>query len=108
MAIKRTNEGDTPEAQELVGVATLVADYKAGKTNPQSVDNTSINVHNISNLPTIDYRTLKPLQGNLKDLDKINHDKLLRVLKKRGFTTPFLCGQTGRRITSWTATRGIV
>ena len=45
-------------------------------------------IHNLSNLPTIDYRTVKPLQGNLKDLDQKNHDRLLRVLNKRGFTTP--------------------
>lgn len=45
-------------------------------------------IHNLSELPTIDYRTIKPLQGNLKDLDQKNHDRLLRVLNKRGFTTP--------------------
>lgn len=45
-------------------------------------------IHNESGLPTIDFRTAKPLQGNLKDLSKDNHDKLLKVLNKRGFTTP--------------------
>lgn len=45
-------------------------------------------IHNPNKLPTIDYRLVKPLQENLKDLDTSNHDKLLRVLEKRGFTTP--------------------
>jgi hypothetical protein len=38
----------------------------------------------------VDYRGVKALQGNLKDLNRKNHDKLLRVLKKRGFTAPLL------------------
>lgn len=45
-------------------------------------------IHNLSNLPVVDYRAVKPLQGNLKDLDQTNHDRLLRVLNARGFTTP--------------------
>jgi DNA modification methylase len=43
---------------------------------------------NPNNLPLIDYRTVEPLQGSLKDLSDKNHDKLLRVLEKRGFTAP--------------------
>lgn len=50
-------------------------------------------IHNISGLPTIDYRTIKPLQGNLKDLEAKNYDRLLRVLNKRGFTTPLFVWQ---------------
>jgi DNA modification methylase len=45
-------------------------------------------IHNLSNLPVIDYRAVKGLQGDLKDLSVTNHDKLLRVLNNRGFTTP--------------------
>jgi DNA modification methylase len=47
-----------------------------------------IQVHNPNNLPTIDYRQVKPLQGNLKDLTDKNYAKLKRVLEKRGFTVP--------------------
>lgn len=42
-------------------------------------------IHNPDGLKTIDYRTVKPLQGNLKDLETEEHDKLLSVLNKRGF-----------------------
>lgn len=45
-------------------------------------------IHNPSSLPTIDYRLVKPLQGNLKDLHTEQHDQLLHVLEQRGFTTP--------------------
>lgn len=45
-------------------------------------------IWNLSNLPVIDYRHVIPLQGNLKDLSETNHNRLLRVLNKRGFTTP--------------------
>lgn len=45
-------------------------------------------IHNPNNLPTIDYRTVKDFQGNLKDLDGPNHDKLLAILESRGFTVP--------------------
>lgn len=41
-----------------------------------------------SELPTIDYRKVKPLQGNLKDLTKENFEKLEKVLVKRGFDIP--------------------
>lgn len=43
-------------------------------------------IHNPSKLPTIDYRTVKPLQGNLKDLSTDAHDKLLAILNGVGFT----------------------
>lgn len=41
-----------------------------------------------SDLPTIDYRTVTPLQGDLKDLSEKNFEKLKRVLEKRGFDIP--------------------
>ena len=47
-----------------------------------------IEIHNPSNLPLIDYRQVKPLQGNLKDLKESNYNKLRIVLLKRGFTVP--------------------
>lgn len=47
-----------------------------------------IEIHNPNNLPTMDYRQVEPLQGNLKDLSKTNYNKLKNVLDKRGFTTP--------------------
>lgn len=46
-------------------------------------------VHNPHNLPTIDYRKLKPLQGNLKDLTKDNYAKLKKSLDTDGFIVPF-------------------
>lgn len=58
-------------------------------------------VLNPSNLPTIDYRSVQPLQGDLKDLTKVNYTKLKNILNKRGFyvplfiwfdgDTPYLC-----------------
>lgn len=45
-------------------------------------------IHNPNNLKTIDYRTLKEFQGNLKDLSERNAEKLKRVLEKRGFKIP--------------------
>lgn len=50
-------------------------------------------IHNPNNLPLVDYRKVKPLQGNLKELSKENHDKLLKVLTKRGFTAPLFVWQ---------------
>lgn len=47
-----------------------------------------LTIHNPNNLPTIDYRTVKPLQGKLKTLTPDNYAKLKRVLEKRGFTVP--------------------
>ena len=49
---------------------------------------TTILISNPSNLPVIDYRTVKPLQGELKDLSKQNYQKLKNVLIKRGFKVP--------------------
>lgn len=42
----------------------------------------------LEQLPTIDYRTVKELQGNLKDLTEANYKKLLNSLKKYGFIVP--------------------
>ncbi len=47
-----------------------------------------ITIHNPNNLPTIDYRDVNPLQGNLKDLTDTNYAKLKGVLEKRGFRAP--------------------
>lgn len=47
-----------------------------------------VKIHNPNNLPTIDIRTINDFQGNLKDLDGTNHDKVLAVLTKRGFIVP--------------------
>lgn len=41
-----------------------------------------------SELPTIDYRKVEPIQGNLKQLSKDNFEKLKKVLEKRGFDIP--------------------
>jgi hypothetical protein len=45
-------------------------------------------IHNPNKLPTIDYREVQPLQGNLKELTNENYMKLKKVLETRGFTTP--------------------
>lgn len=45
-------------------------------------------IFNPNNLPTIDYRGLEPLQGNLKDLSTKNYNKLKTILDTRGFTVP--------------------
>lgn len=45
-------------------------------------------IKNPSGLPTIDYRKVKPLQGNLKDLTDDNAAKLKGVLERRGFEVP--------------------
>lgn len=47
-----------------------------------------ISIKNPNHLPTIDYRAVEPLQGNLKDLTQYNYNKLKTVLEKRGFTVP--------------------
>lgn len=52
-------------------------------------------VKNPNKLPTIDYRKVKPLQGDLKDLSKSNYQKLKNVLEKRGFTTPLFLWKSG-------------
>lgn len=45
-------------------------------------------IHNPNKLPTIDYRKVLPLQGDLKDLSEENGLKLKGVLEKRGFKQP--------------------
>lgn len=50
---------------------------------------TIIKIHNPNKLPTIDYRKIQPLQGNLKDLTRENYDKLKNVLIEDGFKVPF-------------------
>lgn len=52
--------------------------------------NNQFTIHNLSELPMIDYRSVRPLQGTLKDLTKANYKKLLSALKKRGFTVPLM------------------
>ena len=52
-------------------------------------------VHNPNNLLLIDYREVKPLQGELKDLSEANYKKLANVLNKRGFTTPLFVWNDG-------------
>lgn len=47
-----------------------------------------ITIRNTNNLPVIDYRKVKAFQGNLKDAK--DHEKLLRVLQKRGFDIPLI------------------
>jgi DNA modification methylase len=47
-----------------------------------------IKIFNPNNLPVIDYRAVKPLQGELKDLTEANYNKLKNVLIKRGFKVP--------------------
>lgn len=48
-----------------------------------------IQVYNKGKLPTIDYRKIKPLQGNLKDFHKDEYEKLGNSLKEFGFRFPF-------------------
>lgn len=50
---------------------------------------TQISILNPNKLPTIDYRKIQPLQGNLKDLTRENYDKLKNVLIEDGFDVPF-------------------
>lgn len=47
-----------------------------------------IEIHNPSNLPLIDYRIVKPLQGDLKDLSDKNYNKLRNLLIQHGFKVP--------------------
>ncbi len=42
----------------------------------------------LKGLPTVDYRELTPLQGNLKDLSEINYAKLKKSLDEFGFIVP--------------------
>lgn len=48
-----------------------------------------VKVHNPANLPTIDYRKLQPLQGNLKDFHEREYEKLKKSLKEFGWVYPF-------------------
>lgn len=52
-------------------------------------------IHNPNNLPLIDYRKVKPLQGELKDLNKANYAKLKGVLEARGFDIPLFLWKNG-------------
>jgi DNA modification methylase len=45
-------------------------------------------VHNPANLPTIDYRKINPIQGNLKDLKTENYEKLKASILEHGFVIP--------------------
>lgn len=47
-----------------------------------------MNTVNKDNLKTVDYRKLKPLQGELKDLKEKNYKKLLNSIKSEGFFVP--------------------
>jgi hypothetical protein len=48
----------------------------------------NIKINNPNKLPTIDYRSVEPFQGELKDLSNQNFSKLKNVLTKRGFDIP--------------------
>jgi hypothetical protein len=50
----------------------------------------------LSRLPKIDYRNLKELQGNLKDLSSENYQKLLKSFKEFGFIVPLFIWKKGR------------
>lgn len=47
-----------------------------------------ITIKNTNGLPLVDYRTVKPLQGELKDLSERNYNKLKNALVTRGFYIP--------------------
>lgn len=49
---------------------------------------TQITIHTLQGAKKLDYRKIKPLQGNLKDLKKVNYDKLVNSLTENGFTFP--------------------
>lgn len=49
----------------------------------------------LSNLPKIDYRILKPIQGNLKDLNEKNLNKLKKSIKEFGFVVPLFVWRKG-------------
>ncbi len=49
---------------------------------------TQISILDLQGTEKLDYRTIKPLQGNLKDLHKKNYDKLKHSLEENGFTFP--------------------
>lgn len=50
----------------------------------------------LSALPTIDYRSLKELQGNLKDLSAKNYEKLKKSLVEFGFIVPIFIWKSGK------------
>jgi hypothetical protein len=50
-------------------------------------------IKNPNLLPTVDYRGVRQLQSDLKDLSDKNYQKLKRVLKKRGFDVPLFLWQ---------------
>lgn len=54
-----------------------------------------LKIHNPNGLPTVDYRTVTPLQGELKTLSDANAAKLKAVLQKRGFDVPLFLWQDG-------------
>lgn len=45
-------------------------------------------IHNPNDLLTLDYRTVRELQGDLKDLHHLEQEKLKRVLDEDGFDVP--------------------
>jgi hypothetical protein len=45
-------------------------------------------IHNPNDLLTLDYRTIRELQGDLKDLHHLEQEKLKRVLDEDGFDVP--------------------
>lgn len=49
----------------------------------------TLKIFNSSDLPVIDYRYLIPMQGNLKDLNDKNFEKLKSSFQKFGFRVPF-------------------
>ena len=44
-----------------------------------------VKVHNPNNLPTIPIADLLPTQGDLKDLNEKNYNKLKNNIERRGF-----------------------
>lgn len=45
---------------------------------------------NLKQLPHFDYRELKELQGNLKELNESNYNRLVSNIQDRGLITPFI------------------
>src|SRR3990172_5699519 len=50
----------------------------------------------LKNLPTVDYRALKELQGNLKDLTEANYAKLKKSMEEFGFIAPLFIWKNGK------------
>lgn len=59
----------------------------------KQVGTMQITIKNAHNLPTVDYRWIKQLQGNLKFLPATEYAALVVVLKTRGFDLPFFVWQ---------------